>query len=255
MITLINADCLEEMKSIPDQSIDMILCDLPYGTTRCSWDIIIPFEPLWEQYKRIIKDRGAIALFGSEPFSSCLRLSNISMFKYDLIWEKSRGSNFVHSHYQPLKVHEIISIFSKSSAAQGSKVSMNFYPQMTKGKPYNKGNNNKKIETLQGGNTEYAHENKSGDRKPRSVIYYATADSEGKPFHPSQKPIALLEYLLRTYSLEGDMVLDNTMGSGSTGVACINTGRNFIGIEKDKKYFDIAQERINKAESIKKPSN
>ena len=246
MINLLHGDCLELMKTIESGSVDLILTDPPFGTTCCKWDSVIPFEPMWEQLNRIIKPNGAIVIFGSEPFSSILRCSNLKMFKYDLVWEKSKGSNFVHSKYQPLKTHENIIVFSKGGAAQGSKTPIKYYPQMTIGVPYDKGFGQKKISTLNGGLSKSSSihiKNETGNRFPRSVHYYKTAESEGS-FHPTQKPVALLEYLIKTYTLENETVLDFTMGSGSTGVACINTNRNFIGIEKDDKYFEIAKNRI-----------
>lgn len=229
---LIQGDCLEVMKDIPDKNIDMILCDLPYGTTACKWDTIIPFEPLWGQYKRIIKDNGAIVLFGSEPFSTLLRYSNLKMYKYDWIWEKEQGANFMLCKYQPYKVHEIISVFSKKKHL--------YNPQMTEGKPYISGkgtsgditNNVIKIQTKN-----------NGTRYPRSIQRFNT-DKAKDSFHPTQKPVALLEYLIKTYTNEGETVLDNCMGSGSTGVACKNTNRDFIGIELDENYFNIAKQRI-----------
>ena len=201
---------------------------------------------MWAELKRIIKANGAIVLFGSEPFSSTLRCSNLKMFKYDLVWEKSKGSNFVHSKYQPLKTHENIIVFSKGGAAQGSKIPMKYYPQMTIGIPYDKGFGHNKINTLNGGLSKASSihlKNETGNRFPRSVHYYKTAESEGS-YHPTQKPVALLEYLIKTYTQENETVLDFTMGSGSTGVACKNTNRKFIGIELDENYFNIAKERI-----------
>ena len=228
-------DCLELMKEIPDKSIDMILCDLPYGTTACKWDTIIPFEPLWEQYNRIIKDNGAIVLFGSEPFSTLLRYSNLKMFKYDWIWEKEQGANFMLCKYQPYKVHEIISVFSKNK---------HFYnPQMTVGKPYISGKGTSGDIT---GNVAKVQTKNNGTRYPRSIQYFVTDKTKGSK-HPTQKPVALLEYLIKTYTNEGDVVLDNCMGSGSTGVACVNTNRKFIGIELDEGYFNIAKKRIEEA--------
>ena len=228
-------DCLELMKNIPDKSVDMILCDLPYGTTTCKWDSIIPFEPLWEQYNRIIKDNGAICLFGSEPFSTELRHSNLKMFKYDWVWEKEQGANFMLCKYQPYKVHEIISVFSKKTH--------NYYPQMTEGKPYisGKGNSGEITRCV----TKVQTKN-NGTRYPRSIQKFSTDKAKGS-LHPTQKPVALLEYLIKTYTNENETVLDNCMGSGSTGVACVNTDRKFIGIELDNTYFEIAKERINKA--------
>ena len=246
MINLMLGDCLERMKEIPDGSVDLILTDPPYGTTACKWDSVVPLEPMWNELKRIIKPNGAIVLFGSEPFSSTLRCSNLEMFKYDLVWEKSKGSNFVHSKYQPLKTHENIIVFSKGGAAQGSKKPMKYYPQMTIGIPYDKGFGHNKLETLSSGlskSTSIHLKNESGLRYPRSVQYFKTAECEGR-FHPTQKPVALMEYLIKTYKQEGETVLDFTMGSGATGVACKNLNRKFIGIEKDETYFKIAQDRI-----------
>ena len=232
-IKLYQGDCLDVMRgNIPDKSVDMILCDLPYGTTQCSWDTIIPFEPLWDCYKRIIKDNGAIVLFGSEPFSTLLRLSNLKQFRYDWIWEKEQGANFMLCKYQPYKVHEIISVFSKKCHK--------YFPQMTLGNPYVSGKGTSGDIT---GNVQKVQTVNMGQRYPRSVQRFNTDKSEGS-FHPTQKPVALLEYLIKTYTNEGEVVLDNCMGSGSTGVACIGTNRKFIGIEKDEKYFDIAKKRI-----------
>lgn len=241
-------DCLELMEDIEDRSIDMILCDLPYGTTACKWDIVLPFNQLWDQYKRIIKETGAIALFGSEPFSSKLRISNIDMFKYDWIWEKSKASNYVHARFQPLKAHEIISIFSKSPAAQNKKSWMKYFPQKTKGSPYyygsNNGRNNEILSKGAGNKKPKFIENDSGLRFPRSVQYFRTAESEGN-YSPTQKPVALLEYLINTYTNEKDLILDNCAGSGSTLIAAKNLNRQFIGIEKEKSYYDICLERLS----------
>ena len=230
---LIYGDCLEKMKDIPNKSIDMVLCDLPYGTTACKWDVIIPFEPLWEQYKRIIKDRGVIALFGSEPFSSYLRMSNIKDYKYDWIWDKKKGGNILNLKSQPYKVHEIISVFRGG----------NYYPIMTEQKPrtgktYSKGEAN--------GIQNYGDVRHYDKKYPKSIIEESNANQNGK-VHPTQKPVPLLEYLIKTYTLENETILDNTMGSGSTGVACVNTNRDFIGIEKDEDYFLIAKQRIKDA--------
>jgi len=221
------------MPTIPDKSIDMILCDLPYGTTACKWDVIIPFEPLWKEYKRVIKDRGCIALFGSEPFSSYLRMSNIKQFKYDWIWNKKKGGNILNLKQQPYKIHEIISIFNSN----------NYYPIMEKqkertGKTYSKGEANNIL--------NYGDERIYNEKYPKSIIEESNANQNGR-LHPTQKPVTLLEYLIKTYTLENETILDNCMGSGSTGVACINTNRNFIGIEKEENYFQIAQKRINEA--------
>ena len=241
MINLIKGECIQQMKLIPSGSIDAIITDPPYGTTACKWDSVIDFELMWEQLNRVIKPNGAIVLFGSEPFSSALRMSNIKNYKYDWVWEKSKASNFVLAKKQPLKAHEIISVFNAKNV---------YNPQKTQGKPYNKGRE-KRSGNLTGFLTDvpnsnnYLVENKTGLRYPRSVQYFVTAEREGK-HHPTQKPVALMEYLIKTYTNENETVLDFTMGSGSTGVACANTNRNFIGIEQDDKYFEIATNRINK---------
>ena len=241
-------DCLELMKEISDKSVDLILCDLPYGTTACKWDIVISFEKIWGQYERIITDIGCIALFGSEPFSSLLRTSNLKMFKYDWIWEKSKGSNYVHAKFQPLKTHETISIFSKSPAAQNRKHWMKYVPQKIQGTPYNYGiNNGRNNVVLSKGAGEHKPleiKNDTGMRYPRSVQYFRTAESEGG-YSPTQKPVSLCEYLIKTYTSENDLVLDNCAGSGSTLVAAKNLNRQFIGIEKEEKYFNIISKRLN----------
>ena len=238
-IQLYHGDCLEAMKNIADKSIDMVLCDLPYGTTNCSWDIVIPFEPLWEQYNRIIKDNGAIVLFGSEPFSSALRMSNIKNYKYDWIWEKSKATGFLNAKKRPLVAHEYIHVFYKKQPL--------YNPQMREGTPYNKGMRKQQTENDVYGEFKQVEVKSEGKRYPRSVIYYKTAETEGETFHKTQKPVSLLEYLINTYTNTGEVVLDNCMGSGSTGIACINTNRKFIGIELDDTYFNVAKERINNA--------
>lgn len=238
-IDLRQGDCLELMKSIPDGSIDMILCDLPYGTTACKWDTVIPFDLLWKQYNRIIKDNGAIVLFGSEPFSTELRRSNLKMFRYDWIWEKEQGANFMLCKYQPYKVHEIVSVFSKKTHV--------YHPQMTEGRPYISGKGTSGEITR---NVKKVQTKNEGVRYPRSIQRFNTDKSRGS-LHPTQKPVALLEYLIKTYTDPGELVLDNCMGSGSTGEACVNTGRNFIGIELDQGYFEIAEKRIDEALKIK----
>lgn len=231
-IQLYNGDCLEIMNDIPNKSIDLILCDLPYGTTRCKWDSILPFDELWKHYNRIIKDNGAIVLFGAEPFSSALRMSNIDNYKYDFIWEKEQGVNQLNAKRQPLRKHENISVFYKKPPT--------YNPQMSKGKPY-KINRNTTTDL-------YDKQKPSscvnyGDRYPTTILKF---NRELHPrYHPTQKPVALLEYLIKTYTNEGEIVLDNCMGSGSCCIASINTNRRFIGIEKDIKYFNIAQNRIS----------
>lgn len=322
-INLLHGDCLELMKDIPDNSIDMVLCDLPYGTTACKWDTIIPFEPLWEQYERVIKDNGAIVLTASQPFTSALVMSNPKHFRYEWIWEKEQGVNFLSSKKQPMKVHEDILVFyddiatikgkslefkalrdyfnsekEKSGLATkelnevlGNYMSshyftngiqwtlpteenyrklqstgffkkpyddlkniydsiydsiknkiggLRYFPQMKKGKPYISGNGDSGEVT---GKVEKMQTKNKGTRYPRSVVQFKRETG----LHPTQKPVALFEYLIKTYTKDGETVLDNCMGSGTTGVACKNLNRNFIGIELDDKYFEIAKRRISEA--------
>jgi site-specific DNA-methyltransferase (adenine-specific) len=237
-ITLMQGDCLERMKEIPDGSVDMVLCDLPYGTTACKWDIVIPFKPLWEQYNRIIKPNGAICLFGSEPFSSALRMSNIKNFKYDWIWDKKIPSGMSYARFQPMRQTENISVFCNGKTV--------YNPQMVKrDKPIKKGGNkyspSAPIQACkEGKDFKKTYEYKN----PINIIVFDKIRKGS--LHPTQKPVALLEYLIKTYTNEGETVLDNCMGSGSTGVAALNTGRNFIGIELDPDYFAIAKGRIER---------
>ena len=241
---LINGDCLEEMKNIPDKSIDMILCDLPYGTTACKWDTIVPFDKLWVQYKRIIKDNCAIVLFGSEPFSSYLRMSNIKNYKYDWVWDKVSGGNPFNNNIMPMKTTENIMIFEKKGRR------LKYFPIMEDADPKNirpQINTKQKSDIM--GNFKNGFISKSDPKKrfPKHIIVENIRNKEVNSLnriHPTQKPVALIEYLIKTYTNEGDIVLDNCMGSGTTGVACINLNRNFIGIELDEKYFEIAKQRI-----------
>lgn len=243
-----NEDCLIGMQRIPDKSIDAIICDLPYGTTACKWDSVIPFEPLWEQYNRVIKDNGAIVLFGSEPFSSFLRMSNINGYCYDWIYDKFFGGNFVQAKRQPIKTHENISVFSINGK-------MPIYiPQMTKRcTPIKKGGNkqSKAIPiAITKKSIEFGQSGKTYDLKyPDSQLHYSCRTDRG--LHPTQKPVPLLEYLIKTYTNEGETVLDNCIGSGTTVVAAINTSRNYIGFETDKTYYQIACDRIR--EALKEP--
>lgn len=231
-----NMDCLEGMKEIPDKSIDMILCDLPYGITACEWDKVIPLDLLWIQYKRVIKNNGAIVLTASQPFTTDLINSNRKWFRYEWIWEKNIQTGFLDSNRKPMKKHENILIFSSKNSK--------YNPQTTKGKPsyrVKKGRSNLSItkdkNILKGG---YISIN-SGCRYPNSILKINTQ----KGLHPTQKPVALFEYLIKTYTNEGDLILDNCMGSGTTAIACINTKRNYIGFELDKQYFDMANARID----------
>ena len=244
--SIYNEDCLEGMKRIPDGSVDMILCDLPYGTTHLDWDSVIPFEPLWEQYGRVIKDNGAIVLTASQPFTSALVMSNPKMFKYEWIWEKSHGG-FATAKKNPLKRHESVLVFSKKTHK--------YNPQMVdvEGKVRDHRREKSYQQTIgkmqesathKGLKRAYSDDYDPKKRYPKSIISFSNRAE--KRIHPTQKPVALFEYLIKTYTNEGDTVLDNCMGSGTTAVACLNTNRNFIGFELDKGYFDIANERIDK---------
>jgi len=242
MIDLIKGDCLEVIKSIPDASIDAVITDPPYGTTACKWDSVIPFKHMWEQLNRIIKPNGAIVLFGSEPFSSALRMSNINNYRYEIIWNKIRGSNFALANKQPLKTHENISLFYKKLPT--------YNPQMTEGKPYDKTKYNGVIDesNITGHKIKRIRKKNNGERFPVSIQTFSMNWKRQDQIHPTQKPVTLMEYLIKTYTNENETVLDFTMGSGSTMVACQNTNRNGIGIEQDEKYFKIAEQRIKENE-------
>ena len=242
-IKLIQGDCLEKMKEIPDGSVDMVMCDLPYGTTVCKWDSVIPFEPLWKQYRRIAKPNAAIVLTASQPFTTMLISSNMKMFKYDIVWFKNVPTGMAQASYAPMKYHESILIFCSGKV----------------------GTFNKQLQEREGvGKDCYKYEHYCGESNhvkmgkvkkhynenlvnPSSVILFNTVPNRKGKLHPTQKPVALMEYLIKTYTNEGETVLDFTMGSGTTGVACVNTGRKFIGIELDTGYFEIAKNRIGEA--------
>ena len=237
MASIKQGDCLELMKEIPDKSIDMVLCDLPYGTTKNKWDSVIPLNKLWKQYERIIKDNGAIVLFSQMPFSAELVHSNLKLFKYEWIWQKDNGTGFLNAKKMPLKVHENILVFYKKLPL--------YNPQMRTGfKPYKckQGRHSTNYGAYEQGHITESN----GERYPIDIIKF----KKDSGLHPTQKPVELLEYLIKTYTNEGETVLDNCMGSGSTGVACINTNRNFIGYELDEKYFKIAEERINEQQNL-----
>ena len=232
--TLWQGDCLSIMQEIPTASVDMVLCDLPYGTSRCKWDITIPFEPLWREYNRIVKPNGAIVLFAAEPFASRLRLSNIKAYKYDWIWDKVKGTGFLNAKRQPMRNHENICVFYRKQCT--------YNPQKTTGHIRKSARKGEHLQTdVYGELTGSVYD--STERYPRSIQVFST-DTQKSALHPTQKPVKLLEYLVKTYTNPGETVMDNCMGSGSTGVACANTGRNFIGIELDPKYFDVAYDRI-----------
>ena len=237
MVQLYKGDCMELMESIPDESVDMILSDPPYAMTKNKWDVEIDLPGLWRHYKRIVKQNGAIVLFSKMPFTARLAISNQKMFRHEWIWVKESATGFLNANKAPMKLHENILVFSKKRAV--------YNPQMRTGfRPYKcvQGSGSKNYE-----NKKYDKETVSnGERFPVDVIRFSRSLDRGA--HPTQKPVALLEYMIRTYTSEGETVLDNYMGSGSTGVACVNTGRNFIGIELDDYYFDVAQQRIEQAQ-------
>lgn len=245
MIELWHGDCLELMKQIPDESIDAVITDPPYGTTACKWDSVIPFEPMWSELKRIIKPNGAIVLFGGQPFTSSLIMSNPSMFRYSWVWDKEYGTDFQLAKLRPMRCHEDIAIFSHAKTANGSSINMKYYPQKT---PLNKPVKNGGAPT-----TKLLNDNSMKrldviytEKSPMTVIRISPVfNSKNNPrLHPTQKPVALLEYLVKTYTNENETVLDFTMGSGTTGVACKNLNRNFIGIEISEEYLSIAMQRI-----------
>lgn len=246
-VNLFNGDCLEIMEKIPDKSVNMVFADLPYGTTACKWDRLIPPESLWKQYRRIISDDGAIVLFGSEPFATKMRMNALDLFKYDWIWLKNTCSGFVHSKNMPLKNFEIISVFSKASILHKSHngIRMIYNPQGLEKTEYIRYDGKRTMKNI------YGKRPSNKDKIVQEFTNYPKMTlnfpNDEKNLHPTQKPVALLEYLIRTYTNAGMTVLDNCMGSGSTGVACLNTGRNFVGIEKDEEFFRIAEKRINES--------
>jgi len=241
---LYHGDCLELMNGIPDKSVDMILCDLPYGTTACKWDKVIPFEPLWKQYERIIKENGAIVLTASQPFTSALVMSNPKLFKYSLVWEKTLSNDRFLAKLKPMKFHEDICVFSKGTIANGSKRNMKYFPQ-----------NLIKVDKIHKRpriyETEHNFHRKSHKTEyiieytnyPKSVLKFSNGNNGN--VHPTQKPVDLFEYLIKTYTNEDDLVLDNCIGSGTTAIAAINTNRQYIGIELNDGYYKLAKDRIN----------
>lgn len=228
-------DCMSEMKRIEDKSVDMILCDLPYGMTKNHWDVVIPFEPLWKEYDRIIKDNGAMVLFGSQPFTSVMITSNLKMFRYCLVWEKNKFSDFLNSKRKPMKTNEDIAVFYKKQPT--------YNPQYWYSTPYTRWNTQSAVDKQSnyGAHKENFVESADGKRLPTTVLKFNRVE---RPAHPTEKPVDMLEWLIKTYTNEGELVLDNCMGVGSTGVACKNTKRRFVGIELESKYFDIASKRL-----------
>jgi DNA modification methylase len=234
MINLMHGDCLELMKSIPDGSVDMVLTDPPYGTTQCKWDSVIPFEPMWEQLKRVTKKNGAIVLTASQPFTSALIMSNVKMFKYCWVWEKGKGTGFLNAKKQPIRcLEDVVVFYQKQPSYSPQGLIEGCFDTARKSK-------NKSTKGQMYGSQKYYGASAYGNY-PRQLLKFSGVH---KPLHPTQKPVALMEYLIKTYTNEGETVLDFTMGSGTTGVACVNTGRNFIGIELDDDYFEIAKDRI-----------
>jgi DNA modification methylase len=238
---LYNDDCFNVFPLIPDKSVDAIICDLPYGTTACKWDLIIPLQSLWGEYKRIVKPNRAIVLFGSQPFTTDLIMSNRDWFKYELIWDKNKGCQPALSKIQPMKSHENIIVFGKGRILYNA--------QMTAGIPYKRNNNGYKKENNHNIGLKPMIQNNEGVRYPKTILLYPKEWSAQTLLSPTQKPVALMEYLIRTYTNENETVLDNCMGSGTTGVACKLTNRKFIGIEKEPEYFNIAQKRISETQA------
>ena len=244
-LQLFNGDCLVEMAKIPNGSVDMVMADLPYGTTACKWDSVIPFEPLWAAYKRVCKPNAAIVLTASQPFTSVLVASNLDQFAYEWIWDKGVSASFVQAHRIPMRVHENVLVFCPNGQTP------RYFPQMTpKSKPVvNRGRTARgddaiPVKSCRDIGKVYT------ESYPPTIQSFSCRTSGSRGLHPTQKPVALMEYLIRTYTLPGETVLDNTMGSGTTGVACMNTGRNFVGIEQDSGYFAIAQKRITDADVL-----
>lgn len=227
-------DCLELMGVIPDKSVDMILCDLPYGTTQNKWDSVIDLQLLWKQYERIIKDNGAIILFAQTPFDKVLGSSNLKLLRYEWIWNKKLATGHLNAKKMPMKLHENILVFYKKLPI--------YHPQFTVGEPYDKGYGFGDSSNY-GKQRAVHHKNDSGRRYPLSIIEFSNANRQ-KRFHPTQKPVSLFEYLIKTYTNEGEVVLDNCIGSGTTAIAAINTGRNYIGIDMEQEYVDVANKRI-----------
>jgi len=234
MVDLHLGDCLNILPTLPDDSIDMVMVDLPYGTTACKWDSIIPLDFLWEQYNRICKKNAAMLFTSAQPFTTTLASSNINNFRYEWIWEKPQGTNPMNAKVMPLKSHENILVFYRSKPT--------YNPQMWYSTPYSGfSSDTSKIGEVYGNQQSKHRDNPEGSRYPKTVLKF----KQEKGLHPTQKPVGLMEYLIKTYTNEGDTVLDNTMGSGTTGVACVNCNRSFVGIEMDKKYYQISKERIN----------
>ena len=237
-IQLLFGECLDKLTEISDNSVNMIMADLPYGTTACKWDSIIPLEPLWKELKRVTTDNSAMVFTAQQPFTTALAASNLNDFRYEWIWEKPQGTNPLNAKVMPLKSHENILVFYKAKPI--------YNPQMWISTPYSGfKNHNKKIGEVYGNIGSQHRDNPTGERYPKSILKF----KQEKGFHPTQKPVKMMEYMIKTYTNEGHLVLDSTMGSGTTGVACVNTNRNFIGIEMDSEYFEVSKSRIKKAQN------
>ena len=244
-------DCLELMKDIPDGSIDMILCDLPYGTTACKWDVVIPFEPLWEQYERIIKSNGAILLFGTQPFTTQLILSNRKLFKYDMVWCKDKPADFGNGNVKPLRYHETICVFYSKTPTYNKQFEKRKGTGYSRAKyPVNYKNNSEHKFGMKDGSFNYANKDKI-----IGTVFSFSVGARGSVKHPTVKPVSLFEHLIKTYTNENELVLDNAAGSGTTAIACLNTNRQFIVMEKEPKYYDIINERISNIVNEKAASN
>jgi len=241
MIQLYHGDCLKLMFDLPDNSVDMVCCDMPFGTTACKWDTVLPLDMLWCHYKRVVKENGAIVLNASQPFTSSLIMSNPKMFRHEWVWDKVKPSNFLNAKIEPLRQHESILVFGKKKTI--------YNPQMTDGKLRNKQPDRKTYDDSAYGEIKKGRKNINSKMYPKTIVKVSNASQKGK-VHPTQKPLELIEYLIKTYTNKDDTVLDNCMGSGTTGVACKNLNRNFIGIELDNKYFQIAKERIESVQEF-----
>jgi len=238
MNKILHGDCIEILKDIPDDSIDMVLCDLPYGTTQCKWDIVISMDELWKAYNRVCKRNAPMIFTAAQPFTSALIMSNPRYFKYTWVWEKSKATGYLNAKKMPMRAHEDVCVFYRKPPV--------YNPQMTQGQPYNKGKAHRPTDVY-GSQVSTLVKNDTGLRYPRTVQYFKTAESEGKVHHPTQKPLNLFRYLIKTYTNEGDVVLDNCIGSGTTAIAAIKEKRNFVGIEMDEKYVSISRQRIEEA--------
>jgi site-specific DNA-methyltransferase (adenine-specific) len=244
---LYNDDCLEVMKELPENYIDMVFCDLPYGTTQNFWDNIIPFDELWEQYNRVVKDNGAIVLTAQQPFTSKLIVSNLSCFRYEWVWEKNKSTGHLNAKKMPMKSHENVCVFYKNLPT--------YNPQKTTGhKPFGavKPKDNIPVPEVKRNynhvRRQFGNDGKTTDRYPRSIQKFPVINNDNKEkWHPTQKPVGMIEYFIKTYSNENDIILDNCMGSGSTGIACLNSNRKFVGIEIDKEYYEMAKSRIDES--------